>query len=51
LQRGKSSSFDGSDEEWLQIVLDALFDEDKEGDVKLSAHKNKKTEGITAAAL
>jgi len=39
LQRGKNPSFDGSDEEWLNILLGAIFSRDNKGEksVTLSA--------------
>ena len=47
IQTGKSGSFDGTDEEWQQIVLDALFSSSAQQDIALSASLNKAKDKIT----
>jgi hypothetical protein len=47
IQTGKSGSFDGTDEEWQQIVLDALFSASAQQDIALSASLNKAKDKIT----
>jgi len=46
---GKSKSFDGTDEEWQQLVLGALFGMGKK-DVQLSAQISKDEDRITVRA-
>ena len=46
VQKGKSGSFDGTDEEWQKIVMDALFSTGHE-DITLSASLNKAKDKIT----
>ena len=40
LGKGKSASFDGTDEEWMKILMDALFTQEDDT-VQLSAKKPK----------
>ena len=47
IQTGKSGSFDGTDEEWLKIVVDALFSMGQQKDITLSASLNKAKDKIT----
>ena len=46
LKKGKSGSFDGTDDEWLSIVCDALYSTEKE-DVQVIAQMNKSKDRIT----
>jgi len=46
IRKGKSTSFDGTDEEWQQILLDALFGLEQ-NDVQLSAQMTKKQDKLT----
>ena len=46
LRKGKSGSFDGTDEEWQEMFLDALFGRGKE-DIQFSAHLSKDNSKIT----
>ena len=46
IRKGKSTSFDGTDEEWQQILLDALFGVEQ-NDVELSAQIAKKQDKLT----
>jgi hypothetical protein len=45
-RKGKSTSFDGTDEEWQQILLDALFGVDQ-SEVELSAQIAAKQDKLT----
>ena len=49
IQTGKSGSFDGTDEEWLKIVVDALFSMGQQKDITLSASLNKAKDKITVS--
>ena len=46
IRKGKSTSFDGTDEEWQQILLDALFGLEQ-SDVALSAQITAKQDKLT----
>lgn len=50
VQAGKSGSFDGTDEEWQKIVMDALFSTSAQ-DITLSASLNKAKDKITVLSL
>ena len=50
IRSGKSGSFDGTDEEWQQILLDALFGTGKP-DIHLSAQIAKNQEKLTVFQL
>ena len=48
VQTGKSGSFDGTDEEWQNIVMDALFSvSGGQEDITLSAGLNKAKDKIS----
>lgn len=46
IRKGKSTSFDGTDEEWQQILLEALFGVEQ-NNIELSAQITKKQDKLT----
>ena len=50
IRKGKSTSFDGTDEEWQQILLGALFGVEQ-NNVELSAQITKKQDKLTVLNL
>lgn len=50
IHKGKSGSFEGTNKEWQQILLDALFGRGDSG-VELTAHINKREDMLTVISF
>ena len=50
IHKGNSGSFEGSNKEWQQILVDALFGRGESG-VELAAHINKREDTLTVISF